>query len=402
MQVIAAGLNDSLQIGAQPSNSAFSVMPVPIQLPPGRLVSAAAGRSHSAFVYADGSTFVLGDASHFYIPEGQATVCGSPTQVFVSDQKPPLAQVSCGVDFSVFLTRDGVMLYKRKSMDAPLLYQTSPRIAYVDAGVTAPCAIDAEGAIFIFKEDPEEKVDQRWFRHPVFDITRGREFILAIQTDGVAWGNGRLNEGKQQLDKVPSLKDVRCTRVFGSAEHAAVIAEDGSVWMWGSGRYGKLGFGNEEDVESFKRLDAFDGKRIVHIAMGKAFTLFLAVDGSVYGCGRNRYGQLFLGTNEEKVLEPRKSGLEKVTWLVCGAHHSIAFMGVKAPLHGGVKAMNVYVEEMEDETVKALKEENRQLLEEIEAGKEREKQLVDLLYKTRRERDEWKAKCKSLQKKMPK
>ena len=34
--------------------------------------------------------------------------------------------------------------------------------------------------------------------------------------------------------------------------------------------------------------------------------------------------------------------------------------------------------------------------------KEREKQLVDLLYKTRRERDEWKAKCKALEKKMPK
>lgn len=403
MRVIAAGLNDSLQLGAQPGNPKFISSPVTLDLPSGRLVSASAGPSQSIFVYGGGAVYVLGDASHFLPADSEEKLYSTPTRVEVSPSAPALSQVVCGLDFSVFLTRDGVVIYKRsEGTNPPLQFRPSVWTAYIDAGVTAPCALDAEGSVFVFCKDPTKKVDKYKLGHPVFDIARGREFILAIRTDGVVWGYGAVNGGKEQFTKVQSLGGVRCTRAFAGEDHAVVIDSEGSVWVWGSGQNGKLGNGSEKDLQDFQKLDAFGGKRVIHAALGKDFTLFLTEDRSVYGCGGNQYGQLLLGTTQEKVLTPQKAALENVMWLVCGAHHSLAFTGMKEPVHGGVIALKMCEEFAEDKDEITLRNDETALMDEIETLKWQNKQLYEMLLETRKDRDKWKARCKELEKKIKK
>ena len=65
----------------------------------------------------------------------------------------------------------------------------------------------------------------------------------------------------------------------GAGHHCAVLV-DGSLWCWGSGGYGRLGDGTDQDRSTPVRVS--DLPAITQVAPGNLHTCALDVDGSVW------------------------------------------------------------------------------------------------------------------------
>ena len=91
-----------------------------------------------------------------------------------------------------------------------------------------------------------------------------------------------------------------------SCSHAAVVvSDDNRVSTWGHGGNGALGL--EQHIISY--LDppcptpvSSINSQIKQVACGRDFTLMLTMEGSVYSCGSGAFGKLGHGDEEDKML----------------------------------------------------------------------------------------------------
>ena len=69
--------------------------------------------------------------------------------------------------------------------------------------------------------------------------------------------------------------------------HSAIISQDGELFTFGSGNWGVLGHGSEEDIrfDQPKLVQGLKKKEVVDVAMGEYHTLALTADGKVYTWG---------------------------------------------------------------------------------------------------------------------
>jgi len=83
--------------------------------------------------------------------------------------------------------------------------------------------------------------------------------------------------------------------------HTCVVLEGGGVRCWGDGSFGRLGYGNTENIGddeapgSVGPVDLGAGRQVVAIAVGNAHTCALLDDGTVRCWGLGLYGQLGYG-----------------------------------------------------------------------------------------------------------
>jgi len=65
------------------------------------------------------------------------------------------------------------------------------------------------------------------------------------------------------------------------------ITDEGTLYTWGSGAYGRLGHGDESSLNLPRRNEHLSGRRIVQVALGGFHALALDDQGSVYSWGRS-------------------------------------------------------------------------------------------------------------------
>jgi alpha-tubulin suppressor-like RCC1 family protein len=120
--------------------------------------------------------------------------------------------------------------------------------------------------------------------------------------------------------------------------HTVALRYDGSVWTWGSNRWGQLGDGQEVATHSSQPTPApvlnADGsgplRGIRAVRAGRDFNLALADDGTIWAWGDNRAGQLGDATTNPRCLPARVRGLDSVGDLTdvvditCGPQHALA------------------------------------------------------------------------------
>lgn len=90
-------------------------------------------------------------------------------------------------------------------------------------------------------------------------------------------------------DDTLAIESVTC-----GFNHSIVQLTDGSLYSFGSNTWGELGIGSTTSPVYPTRITFFDerGIQVKKVALGNSFTLFLTVDGRVYGCGATDEGQL--------------------------------------------------------------------------------------------------------------
>jgi alpha-tubulin suppressor-like RCC1 family protein len=139
-------------------------------------------------------------------------------------------------------------------------------------------------------------------------------------------------EGKLQCSTYPVL--VRNThaldvaQVAVAADHAALLTRGGEMYTWGDGAGGKLGHGMLSSCSQPQQVGQLFGKGVVEVACGRSYTAAVLPRGELYVWGSGRGGQLGLGEDRQASLWPTRvlGGLSevRVEHISCGSFHAAA------------------------------------------------------------------------------
>jgi alpha-tubulin suppressor-like RCC1 family protein len=170
---------------------------------------------------------------------------------------------------------------------------------------------------------------------PVISVSGGNEYSLALLADGSVWawgynnhgaiGNGLINSVIYTNPVKTNIKGV--IALASGGYHALALKSDGSVWAWGYGGNGTLGYGltiNTGTPQPVLNTDFSAVKGVKAIAAGNDFSLLLKNDGTVWAFGSNNYGQLGLGNTSSRYNPVQVPLSGTVTAVSAGGYHSLA------------------------------------------------------------------------------
>jgi alpha-tubulin suppressor-like RCC1 family protein len=124
------------------------------------------------------------------------------------------------------------------------------------------------------------------------------------------------------FDSKSLIKNIAC-----GENHTLILLMDGSVYACGDNTYGQLGTGNTVSSNTPVRITSTIGSlKIAAVACGRYHSLFLTDIGTVYACGRNDQAQLGRGnTTASLTVEQISStiGTFIITAIACGEEHSV-------------------------------------------------------------------------------
>ena len=113
------------------------------------------------------------------------------------------------------------------------------------------------------------------------------------------------------------------TAITAGINHSIALKDDGTLWAWGDNTYGQLGLGTYNDRHSTPvQLDCISD--VVAIAAGREHTVVLKNDGTVWAWGHNGNGQLGDGTGERSLTPVQVHGLSDVKAISAGERYTAA------------------------------------------------------------------------------
>lgn len=147
-------------------------------------------------------------------------------------------------------------------------------------------------------------------------ISLGENYTAVIATDGSLWiwgqnsynqnrGGDTSNYAKVPVKAMDNVISVNCGRYS-----TAVIKADNSLWMWGNNTYGQ-----------FTALETYDLTKVmdnaVAVSCGANHFAAIKTDGSLWMWGKNTSGQLGIGSTDSDVHDPAKI-MDGVIAVSCG------------------------------------------------------------------------------------
>lgn len=141
-----------------------------------------------------------------------------------------------------------------------------------------------------------------------FAATNGIETLAETDLSVVADTSASASGDAWDEFAACTIKQVAC-----GGTHIAVLMTDGSVWTWGQNSFGELGIGSSDDKNYLYPQKVAGLSNIVAIAAGLHNTLAVNSSGDVYGWGYNAYGQMGNGTTLSRITFPQKSDITGVS-----------------------------------------------------------------------------------------
>ena len=139
---------------------------------------------------------------------------------------------------------------------------------------------------------------------------------VLLDTKGQAWATGSNSVGQLCLgddanrmmpERIPI--DGIVVDVAIGAEHTLLLLDDGTVYGCGSNAMGQLGLGKKQAGFSPMLVDSIKSP-VSSISAGHSHSLFVAEDG-IYVTGSNEYGQLCTDTAGQNVITPKALNIEE-------------------------------------------------------------------------------------------
>lgn len=135
---------------------------------------------------------------------------------------------------------------------------------------------------------------------------------------------------KHDFTPVQALRGQKIQKISGYGSSCLALSEDGAVLSYGWNCFGQLGDGTTKDsyydfqiISTLKMIRVRDVECLAH-------SLFLTVDGELYGCGSNDSSQLFKPTYDDNIKIPILILKNQcLTSIFTGDAHSLALCGVK-------------------------------------------------------------------------
>eukprot|EP00035_Acanthoeca_spectabilis_P020845 m.434863 g.434863 ORF g.434863 m.434863 type:complete len:581 (-) comp17780_c0_seq1:1385-3127(-) len=222
------GRNDCGQLGLGDDKTRSFPRKVDIDA---KIVNAACGQRHTLFLTDSGEVYACGKNEAGQLGVGRPKLANSTTPLKLSTEEiGPIVQVACGAEFSMILNNRGE-LYAFGHPDKGCLGN----------GTNGEYFVSASKLSYHFEYAPI-RVEGWWSK--------------LDEADAVV-------EGRERTVNEP-IHGVRIVEVSCGAQHTIALAEDGNVFTWGFGGYGRLGHAANAD-EHYPRL-------VIHFRPGNPLT----------------------------------------------------------------------------------------------------------------------------------
>ena len=159
-------------------------------------------------------------------------------------------------------------------------------------------------------------------------ISQYNTMVLSISGAVYIWGEWRsdmLGDGSDQYRSAPDLTNPiadNAKYIALSNINAAVITEDGSLYMWGKNNYGQLGINSiQNSHKKIQTTNISDVNRVILLVDNCVAAI--TANGSLYMWGKNSYGQLGDETTENKTSPYKVSQLQNVTYISNHSNYNV-------------------------------------------------------------------------------
>ncbi|OAE29981.1 hypothetical protein AXG93_669s1310 [Marchantia polymorpha subsp. ruderalis] len=178
---------------------------------------------------------------------------------------------------------------------------SATRVLSFGDGSNGALGHDAEG----YASDVFEPVPVHGLPPNIVKVAAGHYHSLAVTDDGQVWAWGRNAEGQlgrrvgnsredwRRPRRVEGLEDVHIKDVAASGVVSMAIANDGSLWSWGSSKRGQLGLAPNV-VQSLlpQRVESLQGQQMSQVALGWGHGLACTSEGELFAWGYGEDGRL--------------------------------------------------------------------------------------------------------------
>ncbi|KAF3951571.1 hypothetical protein CMV_022798 [Castanea mollissima] len=242
------------------------------------VVQVSASQNHAAFVMQSGEVFTCGDNSSFCCGHRDTSRPIFRPRLVDALKAVPCKQVAAGLNFTVFLTRQG-QVYTCSNF----------------------CLGHGE------QHDEFQPRAIQTFRRKGIHVVRvsaGDEHAVALDSSGLVytWGKGycgALGHGDEADKTTPALlnclKSHLAVQVCARKRKTFVLVDDGSVYGFGWMGFGSLGFPDRGVSDKVMRpgiLECLRGHHVSQISTGLYHTVVVTNRGKIFGFGDNERAQL--------------------------------------------------------------------------------------------------------------
>ena len=277
-----------------------------------------------------GTLLVYGDNQFGQLGKGGKAQSKKPA-VFASKNSEidpaHIREIYAGCDYSFFLMDDGSIYGVGNNAYNPLLLgynrsmaATHVRIPLDDTtivkmacGFGQVLALNEAGEVWAWGRNSDGQVGcgttkkitapQKLPLTGIVDIAAGGKFSIALDKDGVLWGWGKneshqLSNGKEKYFASPiqvDIGDIRPAFIDAGGETISVVDTEGRLWMWGRNDVMQIGIDTKNQAVLEPRLFEELPAPVVFVDSYNSQTYVILSDGSLWGWGNNRSGQLGLG-----------------------------------------------------------------------------------------------------------
>ncbi|KAK3424305.1 hypothetical protein EUGRSUZ_F01102 [Eucalyptus grandis] len=280
------------------------------------VLQVSASHYHAAFVTRSGEVFTCGDNSSYCCGHRDTARPIFRPRLVEALKEVPCKQVAAGLNFTVFLTRDG-HVYTCGS-------NTCGQLGHGDA----------------LERWTPKMIEQFEAVGPVVQIAAGPSYVFAVVENGAlySFGSGSnfcLGHGEQHKESNPRQiqyfrrRDIHVVHVSAGDEHAVALDSNGLVYTWGKGYCGALGHGDEIDKTTPELVESLKGHLTVQVCARKRKTFVLEEHGCVYGFGWMGFGSLGFTDREpsDKVMRPTildSLRTHHISQISTGLYHTVA------------------------------------------------------------------------------
>ncbi len=165
----------------------------------------------------------------------------------------------------------------------------------------------------------------------IASLAAGQKHSVALGADGSVWtwgadSYGQLGRGAVTSQSIPvpvlGLTDVVQVSAggdgYGDGSHSLAVKQDGTVWAWGNGAFGRLGDGTTTSRSTPAPVLGLTDVRAV--AAGSMHSIALKRDGTLWAWGYNPQGQLGIGTLVSSLRPTQLPGITGVVAIATNEH----------------------------------------------------------------------------------
>ena len=167
----------------------------------------------------------------------------------------------------------------------------------------------------------------------VSHVTAGQYCTFVVQSNGQVLANGkgsygRLGTGISASSSRPvnisfSAPVATVCSSKGSDGHSLAVGVNGELWSWGDGDYGKLGHGDSVTQKQPQLIESLRSRHIIQADCGHRHSACVTEDGALFTWGEGDYGRLGLGDALQRAVPVQVNEIVNAGQVVCGFNHTL-------------------------------------------------------------------------------